>query len=143
MAHDHLVAPTYAVRMYGEALGDYQTVNGWWEARHPHPLPETLLPPLGVIVEVGSEPVAALWCYECFGIGVCFLEYAVANPTVHPHITRAAIDFALEACIEIAKMHGDFSYFRAVTSPTIARHLQSLGFALDERDCQQLTLRKD
>ena len=39
------------LRQYGEALGDYQTVSGWYEARHGEPMAETDLPPLGVMVE--------------------------------------------------------------------------------------------
>ena len=131
------------VRMYGEKVGDYQTVSSWWEARHGAPLPETILPPLGVIVEDHIGPRAALWCYECYGIGVCFLEFAVTKPRTSRLLAAKAFCMATEACIRIAKTHGDFSYFRCITTQSIAPAMKALGFLLADGDFKQLAMRRD
>ncbi len=114
--------------MYGERLGDYQLISGWWQARHGSPLMETLLPPLGIIVERSGAPLGALWCYECIGIGVCFLEYPVTRPGMALVEARAVMSLAIEACIAAAKAHGDYSLFRCSTLPAIGRMLGSLGW---------------
>lgn len=104
---------TLHVRLYGEKLGDYQLVNEWWSARHGSDLMETILPPLGVIVEHASEPVGALWCYECYGVGVAFFEFPVTRPKTSLADSTAIMALAVEALILGAKGHGDYSLFRA------------------------------
>ena len=116
------------VRLYGEKIGDYQLVSAWWQARHHEPLAETILPPLGVIVEQAGEPVAALWCYECFGIGVAFLEHPVTRPNMGLSSAKAALRLAVEACVTVAKGHGDVSLFKCYTIPGLAHVLPRLGF---------------
>lgn len=115
-------------RVYGLAAGDYQLVNQWWERHNAHALPETLLPPLGVIVERDGQPVGALWCYESFGIGVCFLEWPCSAPGLGMKEAARVFGYAVEACITVAKAHGDNSIFRCSTLPAIARILPRLGF---------------
>jgi len=130
-------------RLYGEQIGDYQTVSGWWEARHGRPLIETLLPPLGIIIEDAAGPVAALWCYQSVGIGVCFLEFPVARPFLSLQKSIEALRFAVEACIQIAKAQGDYSLFRCYTLPGIGRVLKSMGFVGGEQGWVQMTMRRD
>jgi hypothetical protein len=120
--------PLLQVRLYGEALGDYQLINGWWHARHKEPLAETILPPLGVIIMAGGEPIAALWAYECFGVGVCFLEHPITRPGLSIAQAKAALRLAIEACVQVAKSHGDFALFKCYTIPGIAHVLPRLGF---------------
>lgn len=135
--------PALQVRMYGEKVGDYQVVSGWWEARHGVPLAEVLLPPVGVIVEDHLGPRAALWCYECFGIGVCFLEFAVTKPRTNRLLATQALCMAVEGCVRVAKTRGDFSYFRCITHPSLAPSIEAMGFMLADGDYKQLTLRRD
>lgn len=135
--------PALQARLYGEAVGDYQLVSGWWESRHSEPLAETILPPLGVIVEDGQGPCAAVWCYECFGVGVCFLEFPIARPGMHFNESLRAFEMAIEGCIRIAKQHGDFSLFQGYTLPAIARALRSIGFVSGETGWTKIMMRRD
>jgi hypothetical protein len=121
-------APHLSIRIYGEKMGDYQVVNEWWQARHGEPLAETILPPLGVIVQMGDEPLAALWCYECFGVGVAFLEHPITRPGMSLAQAKAVLRYAVEGCVAVAKSHGDFSLFKCYTIPGIAHVLPRLGF---------------
>jgi hypothetical protein len=130
-------------RIYGEKIGDYQTVSSWWEARHGVPLMETLLPPLGIIVEDEKGPCAALWCYECFGVGVCFLEFAISRPGQSVRRTKVAMAMAVEACVRVAKTHGDFSYFKCFTTTMLANHIESLGFTPLGEPLKPLATRRD
>lgn len=135
--------PALQARLYGEAVGDYQLVSGWWESRHSEPLAETILPPLGVIVEDGQGPCAAVWCYECFGVGVCFLEFPIARPGMHFNESLRAFEMAIEGCVRIAKQHGDFSLFQGYTLPAIARALRSIGFVSGETGWTKIMMRRD
>lgn len=115
-------------RIYGLRAGDFQRVNEWWRRRNNDDLPETLLPPLGVIVERKGEPVGALWCYESYGIGVAFLEWPCTAPGLGPSEALKVMGCAVNACVHLAKTHGDYSVFRCSTLPGIARVLPKLGF---------------
>lgn len=116
------------VRVYGLKAGDYQLVNEWWMRHNQTPLPETMLPPNGVIVELDGVPLGALWCYESFGVGVAFLEWPCSAPGLGQREALAVFAFAVEACVHLAKSHGDFCLFRCSTLPAIARALPRLGF---------------
>lgn len=134
----------FHVRIYGEKLGDYQLVNGWWSERHGEALHEGLLPPLGIIVEMEGEAVAALWCYECFGIGVCFLEYPITRPSLSFAAARQSMGMALEAVIRVAKSHGDFSFFKAFPqTDSMIRCLRSFGFEICTPDKRGLFYQRD
>ena len=135
--------PALQARLYGEKLGDYQVVSGWWEARRGQPLPEVLLPPIGVIVEGDGVPVAALWCYQSVGIGVCFLEFLCTPPQLCPKSARRAIKMAVDACVMIAKAQGDYAYFRCIAEPLLAREVAKLGFAVEAEGFTQLAFRQD
>lgn len=130
-------------RIYGEASGDYQTVNSWWKARRDEQLPETMMPPLGIIIEDTNGPCVALWCYESFGIGVCFLEFAISRPGMGLGQSSRAFKMAVEACIRVAKSHGDYSFFRVFTSPAIARVLEGFGFQSGRSDWKEVIIRRD
>lgn len=119
---------TLTARVYGVQAGDYQLVNSWWKRTNDGDLPEVFLPPLGVMIERDGIPSAALWCYECFGIGVCFLEYPCAVAGLALSELVRVFGFAVDACVKLAKQHGDYSLFRCSTLPTIARVLPKLGF---------------
>jgi hypothetical protein len=131
------------VRIYGEKIGDYQTVSSWWEARHGAPLTETILPPLGVIVEDEKGPCAALWCYQSVGIGVCFLEFPISRPGLGVSASVRAFEMCVEACVRIAKAQGDYSLFRCYTLPSIARILKRFGFWGGDVKWLQMTIRRD
>jgi hypothetical protein len=114
-------------RAYGIAVGDFQTVAAWWWARHGYPFPEILLPPLGVVVNRGHEPVAALWAYQSVGIGVAFLEFAITRPGLSLREAHAAMGFALMA-VELILTRDNYSVIRCFAGPAVARAAKRHGF---------------
>ena len=129
--------PNLTVRAYSPE--DASTVAGWWNWRESSTFPVSILPPLGVVVCDESGPMVALWCYECFGVGVAMLEGAIARPMLSLAHSTAGFKLAVETCIELAgksvEPPGDFHIFRAVTIPAIARILRQMGFASDDTHC--------
>lgn len=113
---------------------DLQTVSGWWSKHRNEDLPVAALPPLGVVVAdaVTGEPVAALWCYECYGVGVAFIEFPVAKPGLQIGELRRVFDLAINAVIVLAGQFcdppGEYRLFRCATNQTIARILDGMGF---------------
>ncbi|CAB4163484.1 hypothetical protein UFOVP813_25 [uncultured Caudovirales phage] len=120
--------PILEARLYGTKTGDYQLVSHWWSQRRGEPLAETVLPPIGVMVERDGSPVCAIWCYECFGIGVAFIENPVSRPGLTIQETKAFFKVAIDACIALAKSHGDFSLFKTYACPRVSLVMPSLGF---------------
>lgn len=127
---------------------DFPTVARWWQAHTGRALPRAALPPLGVVVRErgSSEPLAALWCYECFGVPVAELAFPVTRPGLSLRQAASALCFAVEACIAAAgKGHtpeGSFTFFKTFAPRGAVRHLKRLGFeeALTDRVAMTLSL---
>ncbi len=128
MVHDATRALT--VRMYGTQAGDWQTVASWWD-RSDGELYETLLPPLGVIVECGGEPLAALWCYESFGIGVAFIDFPCTAPGLPPRVAHNALVFAEHAIVTVLRSNGQHKLIRGFCQPRHAATIKRMGYKVD------------
>lgn len=84
---------------------DYATLANWWAGHGWEPVPEIVLPKLGMVA-VGEDDymVAAVWLYMDNSVGVSFLEWLVTNPEAAPiqtakavtHIVNFMADRALE-----------------------------------------------
>jgi hypothetical protein len=124
-------APTIPLqgRLYGEKAGDWQEVSSWWEGRGGM-FAETILPPLGVIVERGGERLAAMWCYESFGIGVAFLEFPCTKPGLPPGLAARALAWAENAIVTILRAGGEHKIVMAHTRPNIAKSMRRLGYCI-------------
>ena len=116
-------------RDYGTEIGDYQLVKGWVEAHSGDSVfAETLLPPVGVIVERGGEPVGACWVYLSAGIGVGFLEWPVTKPGLGLGESLQIMGFALGVLESIARGH-DYGALIATTPAVIGKFLEKdFGF---------------
>ena len=115
---------------------DHAFLREWWEAHAPGTeFPVGILPPLGVLVVDGDGPVAALWCYESYGVGVAFLEFAVSRPGLSAAAAAAAFQAAADACVKLAGQlvvpPGEFRVFRCFTLPAIARVLGRSGWTVE------------
>lgn len=121
-----LTVPLVA-RLYGERPGDYQEIVSWWENRG-QALPETLLPPLGVVIEKQGEMVAALWCYESFGVGVAFLDFPCTKPGIWPGLAYYALAMAEHSIVTVLRQKGAHKLLRCYTTPEIARGLERVGY---------------
>lgn len=128
MVHDATIPLT--VRQYGLHAGDWQTVSAWWD-RTGGVFAETILPPLGVIVEYQGEPVAALWCYESYGIGVAFLEFPCTRPGIPPGLAWRALAWAEHAITSVLRSRGEHKLVRAFAKPRHAQAMKRLGYTVD------------
>ncbi len=119
------------VREYGAAPGDWQAVSSWWLGRG-DVFSETILPPLGVLVEQDGERLAALWCYESFGIGVAFLEFPCTAPGLPPGLAWRALSTAEHAVVSILRRRGQHKLVRAFARPQHAKAMRRLGYHATE-----------
>ncbi len=115
------------VREYGTRAGDYQEILSWWNGRG-EPFAETILPPLGVVVEQEGERLAALWCYETHGIGVAFLEFPCTRPGIPPGLAWRALSWAENAIVSILRRRGEHKLIRAFAQSRHARAMRRLGY---------------
>lgn len=110
----------------------YEIVSGWWSARKEGAFPEYLMPPDGVIVTDGGEPVGALWMYLSYGIGIATLEWPLTKPGLGikaATVMRTAIEYLKG----IAK-HYNYGIMRVATLPEIARFLEREGWAREDTE---------
>lgn len=120
-----------AIRRYGEGLGDFQMVDGWIKVHGGCGLPETLLPAVGVIVEMGGEPAAAMWLYMDNSIGVCWLDCAATMPGLGVGRARACLAEAVKFLTAEAARLGYGACF-CYCHEAVARHLECMGFSRRE-----------
>lgn len=129
-------------------IEDYTQLDQWWKQHHAGAgaLPKAVLPPLGVVVEDEFGPAFAVWCYEVYGVGMAFLEYAVSRPGISMRLVSNAGALAVLSIMEQAGKNIDppaqFSVFSVSTKAGIARVLKRLGF-VGEHECINMIYRKE
>ena len=114
------------------APDDIPLLEQWWGQRHSDPFPLALLPPLGVVIEDDAGPAGMLWCYECFGVGVGFLEFPVTRPGLSLRQAGEVMEFAMNCCVRLAgkcvEPPAEVPFFRVFTTVPVARFLEGRGF---------------
>lgn len=116
------------LRAYGLGLGDWQTVSGWHEARHGEPLPETMIPPIGIIVEDSNGPVAAVFAGQYAGIGIAQADHFLTRPGLSFSAALRAGKRVLFGLREVLK-RWDYGILRCYTDcAALGRVLIWLGF---------------
>lgn len=70
---------------------DYPMLQAWWQAHGWPPVPQAILPKLGVIVSVKESPTVAGWLYMDNSVGVSMLEWIVSNPAARSVAVAAGI----------------------------------------------------
>ena len=114
------------------APDDYRLLSKWWTVRHGAMVGEALLPPLGIVVEDSFGPVGFLFCYECYGVGMPFLEFACSRPGLSLRRASAVMGMAVSGCCALAGKAvvppAVIKLFRVSAAPAVARFLRRLGF---------------
>lgn len=108
---------------------DYQTVAGWYESHRLTPVPQTLLPKLGILIFDGEtgEDQGAFWLDMSNSIGVCYLERAVTVPGLSIQKAREVAEVAIGFLKERAASM-DYAIMLVRTTAPIARILKGIGF---------------
>lgn len=90
------------IRGADEAL--HATLAEWWTAHGWAPVPVTVLPRCGVVIDNDEgTPIAATFLYmENSGVGVAWMEWTVTNPALSPMKSYAAIVMLTQAIREVA-----------------------------------------
>lgn len=75
---------------------DSATIQPWWDDRRGFPFPAGALPPVGVIAEDETGPVAAVWLFMAVGVGVAWMAFQCTNPAA----SAASKLNGLRRCVE-------------------------------------------
>ncbi|MEO6055103.1 MAG: hypothetical protein ABIP97_13930 [Chthoniobacterales bacterium] len=112
---------------------DYALFKEWWPAHGHAGVDRAILPQLGVMVQLGEEPMGALWLYMDNSVGVCFAEHPVTRPGLSlgqaREVFRLAIDY-----LKLAAKEMDYGFMVVRTPPAIARILEGMGFIRDQEN---------
>lgn len=118
------------IRLYQKE--DYQTVSRWWQSHGWNPIPQNILPPLGVIA---GGNAAAGWLYmDNGGTGVCMMEWLVSNPDVRPRDALLGISAVVEFLKSEAKRMDYSVMLSTCKQASLARALERAGFQRTDSD---------
>ncbi len=96
---------------------DYPTIRQWWERRGTAAPQESILPPIGVISEQDSVPIACAFLYEVKGVSVAWVEWEATNPEFRaPLIKIRALNQVFDFFEGYAKETGIAALFSWVAS---------------------------
>jgi hypothetical protein len=108
---------------------DYAPLTKWWKGHGWEPVPEAVLPKLGMIVD-GDDGVAlcAGWLYMDNSVGVCMFEWLVTDPEAKPLVTaksvKTLVSFMADRALEM-----DYGVMLTTCrQPSLARMYQRCGF---------------
>jgi len=62
---------------------DYPILKTWWERRGSDAPPETILPEIGVVSELGDQMIACAFLYQDTGRKCAIVEWEATNPDCH------------------------------------------------------------
>ena len=132
--------PNFTSRHYGTKVGDFQMVEEWGRSHGCVHFVETLLPPVGVIVEDEQGPIAVAWLHLSAGIGVGIVEHLFTRGGLGFREAGDATGYLIGCLKEIARAH-DYGVLMAFTHPPIARAAMQHGFVRANTNLTQLFLR--
>jgi hypothetical protein len=134
--------PNFISRPYGEKAGDFQLVEEWGKSHGSVHFVETLLPPVGLMVEDDQGPIAVAWLHLSAGIGVGIVEHLFTRPGLDFKRAGDAVGYLVGCLKEVARSH-DYGVLMAFTHPGIARAAMQHGFVRGNTNLTQLFLRTD
>lgn len=113
-------------RIYEPA--DYPIVQGWWIGHGWPPVPEQMLPKLGLIISSDDADLAAGWLYMDNSVGVCMLEWVVSNPDARPFDSVRAIRELGMLMEQEARRMGYWVMMTSCKQPALAKLWVKMGY---------------
>ncbi len=107
---------------------DYLMVSEWWNAHGFPPVPQAILPRLGVVAELDGSPIAAAWLYMDNSGGVSMMEWLVTNPGNRPKDSFRAISTIVNFLGEEAVANGYGVMLTTCKQPSLAKVFERTGF---------------
>ncbi len=111
---------------------DRPMLEEWFAYHKDTTMPQVRLAPLGLVAEDEQGPVAAIWCYETFGVGVAWIALPVTRPGLTYKRACTVMAFAIMAITQLAgtgfEPPASFTCFRVICPPAMGRLLKRLGF---------------
>lgn len=116
---------------------DYPTVAAWWDGHKQPPVPPSVLPVCGVIVEEEALPIAAAWLYQDNSVGVAWLAWIVSNPDVSAFDAEKALDVLLGGCEAVARDLNRGVLFTMTDRGSLGRWFERNGFVRNHTGMSQ------
>lgn len=113
----------------------FDTLADWHRARHFSELSPEILPPLGFVVSDENGLLAALFCYQSYGVGVAFIDVALSRPGLSFASAKEAFSMCIAAIIlacadthKLFRIHsGELAITRVLISLGFKRMIQGRG----------------
>lgn len=122
---------------------DYPMLKDWWAGhRDWTPVPEEMLPNLGVIVSTDDKDLCAGFLYIT-NSKMCLMEWVVSNPKAPREGRGESIDFLLEALKTIAKEKGYSVIFTMTGHPVFKSRLVQHGFQITDENMTHLVFKEN
>ena len=117
---------------------DYPVVSEWWKAHGWPPVPQYMLPKLGIMVERDGLPCLAGWVYMDNSCGVCMLEWVVSNPDTPPRDVLRSIEHLTAAAKLVSVQNNDHSMLTSCKQESLARAYERNGFVRTDEQMKHL-----
>jgi hypothetical protein len=118
--------PTLSTRPYDAAL-HHPVLTEWWRARDDDDVfPIDVVPPTGVVIYDGAEPIAAcsVWLMNA---RACYIAQAITKPDLPARLAHAAVTLAINGCVDIARKHGVKLIWAATSNNAQSRIFERAG----------------
>jgi hypothetical protein len=110
---------------------DYPVLQGWWSGHKFPPVPQRILPPLGVIF---SDIAAGFLYMDNGGTGVAMMEWLVTNPEKRAFESARALSKVVDFLKSEAKRMDYPIILTTCKQPGLARLLNREGFATSDQN---------
>lgn len=110
---------------------DYETLKAFWSQYkdwETSPVPESILPPYGVIVEVDNKIVSAGFLYEFKTNELCLMEWIVADPKADKEVRDKSLDLLIDTINIKAKNEGYQFLCSWASHPKLLNRYETHGF---------------
>lgn len=121
------------LRMWSAA--DYPLLESWWIGHGWPPVPQRVLPPLGVIME---NQAAGFLYMDNGGTGVAMLEWLVTDPNAKPFGAARALFSVVEFLKQEAKQLDYPIILTTCRQDSLAKLLERAGFQVTDRTMTHL-----
>lgn len=105
---------------------DYTLWSQWWE-HHERPVPLSLVPDLGLIIDYNNVPLAAGFLAAPQGAAICMGNIA-GNPNATKEHRNEALNFLIKSLLDLAKRSEYTVVCVSTNVPALKARYERLGF---------------
>jgi len=114
---------------------DYEKIQEWWTKQKWTPVPQDMLPDLGIIVSIDDKDVCAGFLYTSNSL-TGWMEWIIADPETTKEERAKALEELIDNLLTLSKLKGKKYIVTSILHPKLMERLEAKGFIKTD---QQMT----